>query len=176
MRLEALGLKKREYRLRGEMSAIDEKKLLEKGTGESHENDDKIGHIGRVEGLGFAPSRKHTELSDQVRAAEEAAARGDLQGLQAAAPNPYTKAPDRLGGVDPVRGLGEKESRGGLGGNRPDLKTIQRLTKKRLTLEAKLARKKRQLVELDQRLMEFAQDEDAAVEGGGKRSSSLSTS
>lgn len=167
MRLEALGLKKREYRLRGDMNAIDEKKLLERGTGESHENDDKIGHIGRVEGLGFAPSRKHVELADQVRAAEEAVARGDLLGLQAAAPNPYTKAPDQLGGLTvSSSSLSSFSSlsrvKGGLSA-RSNPQLVQRLLKKRLKIQAKLDKKTQQLAELDKRLMSFAEPAPARV-------------
>lgn len=98
MRLEALGLKKRVNRLRGEMSETDKKNLLMRNTGDAHENDDKLGHIGRVEGLGAAPVRKHHDLSDQLRIAEEAASRGDIEGIVNAG-TVIVAAPERLPGI-----------------------------------------------------------------------------
>lgn len=100
MRLESLGLKNRVNRLRGEMSDTDKKNLLLRNSGEAHENDDKLGHIGRVEGLGAAPVRKHIDLSDQLRLAQDAVSRGDIEGLVSAA-NVVVAAPERLAGLGP---------------------------------------------------------------------------
>lgn len=72
LQLEALGLKPRSIR-RSKLDDHEKNSLLEKGTTERDEKMD----IERVEGLGFAPSRKHVSSEHELEQARAKLARGE---------------------------------------------------------------------------------------------------
>lgn len=199
MRLEALGLKPRTERRRGDLTDTDKEKLLQRGVSEvestfrqlsfhslsppppspssspstniyhyphrpyfaSHTeqaHEEKTGAIDRVEGLGFAPSRKHKNLGEQLADAREAAERGDMEGLVNAA-NVVRDAPDQLGavgvtGMGPALPHGHSRNRSKKERREAEKKT-ERRAKKRAKLEAELEEDRKALRKVEAKIAQI---------------------